>query len=107
MSQFKKLVANLPFNPSSLEDVAAYSDGLRGRAAARSIGLMFLVLGLLLQVGIAYLVQDSGNSGTGLAAVLAIGLFVIAIEAFLSWRERIMALELEILRLNYLSAGGA
>ena len=46
---FKKLLTNLPFNPSLLGQVNFYTQRLRNEAFVRGVGLTTLVLGLLIQ----------------------------------------------------------
>jgi uncharacterized repeat protein (TIGR01451 family) len=45
-----KLLANLPFNPSLMDQVAFYGKRLRAESSVRRIGLVFVTLALLVQV---------------------------------------------------------
>jgi fimbrial isopeptide formation D2 family protein len=47
---FKKLLANLPFNPSLLDQLSFYSTRLKRETAIRRLGFAFMALALLLQV---------------------------------------------------------
>lgn len=47
---FKKLIANLPFTPSLIEEVAFYYKRLRKEEAVRRTGFILLALSLILQV---------------------------------------------------------
>lgn len=47
---FKKLISNLPFNPSLIGDVAFYAKRLHGETAIRRGGLIFVVMALLVQM---------------------------------------------------------
>jgi hypothetical protein len=47
---FKKLLANLPFNPSLLDQVGFYYSRLRRDAAIRRLGFIFIALSLVVQV---------------------------------------------------------
>ena len=46
---FKKLIANLPFNPSLIHQVGFYSDRLRGEKSIRRISLLFMVMAMIVQ----------------------------------------------------------
>lgn len=52
---FRKLVSNLPFQPSSLSDIATYVKLLRSEQRLRAYGLVLLTLGMLLQLFIVIL----------------------------------------------------
>ncbi len=47
---FKKLVSNLPFNPSLIGQVGFYMDRLRAEASVRKMGFVFIVLAMLVQM---------------------------------------------------------
>jgi uncharacterized repeat protein (TIGR01451 family) len=47
---FKKLLSNLPFNPSLIDQVVFYSKRLRKEAAIRRIGFIFVALTLVIQI---------------------------------------------------------
>jgi uncharacterized repeat protein (TIGR01451 family) len=47
---FKKLLSNLPFNPSLIGQVSFYAKRMHREAAVRRIGLAFVVLAILVQV---------------------------------------------------------
>ncbi len=47
---FKKLLSNLPFNPSLINQVAFYARRMNDEARIRRTGLLFVVLAMLLQV---------------------------------------------------------
>lgn len=49
-SQFKKLLANLPFNPSLLDQVSFYAHRLRRESEVRRLGFIFMVLAMAVQV---------------------------------------------------------
>lgn len=46
---FKKLLSNLPFNPSLISQVSFYSKRLRKESSTRKLGVVFLALSLLVQ----------------------------------------------------------
>lgn len=46
---FNKLLANLPFNPSLVNQVAFYGRRLRGESSIRRVGLVVAVLALIVQ----------------------------------------------------------
>ena len=46
---FKKLLSNLPFNPSLLDQVSFYTERLKGERFVRGMGFFTLILALLLQ----------------------------------------------------------
>ncbi|MBA3757905.1 hypothetical protein H0X09_03535 [Candidatus Saccharibacteria bacterium] len=57
---FKKILANLPFNPSLVEQINFYSHRLRGEAALRRLGFIMVILSLLVQIVAAqYPAQNS------------------------------------------------
>lgn len=47
---FKKLISNLPFNPSLIGQVSFYSKRIHNEAKLRSLGFMLLVLALIIQL---------------------------------------------------------
>ena len=47
---FNKLLSNLPFNPSLIDQVAFYSSRLKKEAVVRRVGFAFIALTMLLQV---------------------------------------------------------
>lgn len=47
---FNKLLSNLPFNPSLIDQVAFYSSRLKKEAVVRRVGFVFIALTMLLQV---------------------------------------------------------
>lgn len=47
---FKKLLSNLPFNPSLISQVVFYTQRLKKEAAIRRIGLVFVALTMIVQV---------------------------------------------------------
>jgi len=47
---FKKLLSNLPFNPSLINQVAFYSKRLKAESSVRRLGVAFLVLALGVQI---------------------------------------------------------
>ena len=47
---FNKLIGNLPFNPSLMEQVSFYSKRLRQEQSIRRLGLMFVALTMLIQL---------------------------------------------------------
>lgn len=47
---FKKLISNLPFNPSLIGQVAFYAKRMNQESAIRRTGLLFVVLAMLLQM---------------------------------------------------------
>lgn len=47
---FKKLLSNLPFNPSLISQVNFYAKRLRAESSVRRLGVAFLVLGLGVQI---------------------------------------------------------
>jgi hypothetical protein len=47
---FKKLLSNLPFNPSLIGEVSFYARRMHGETAIRRTGLVFVVLAMLIQV---------------------------------------------------------
>ncbi|HTE22705.1 MAG TPA: hypothetical protein VK674_06745 [Candidatus Limnocylindria bacterium] len=47
---FKKLLSNLPFNPSLIGEVAFYAKRMHGEEAVRRAGFVFIALAVLLQV---------------------------------------------------------
>jgi hypothetical protein len=49
-NMFKKLLSNLPFNPSLIGQVAFYSRRMREESSVRRTGLVFLVLAMVLQL---------------------------------------------------------
>ncbi|MBI5906453.1 hypothetical protein HY857_00170 [Candidatus Saccharibacteria bacterium] len=58
--KFKKLLTNLPFNPSLLSDVSFYAKRLRQDAQMRRLGFIFLVLGFGVQLmAVFYPAQNS------------------------------------------------
>ncbi len=46
---FKKLVANLPFNPSLITEVKFYTERLKAERAIRSLSFLFIIAAMLLQ----------------------------------------------------------
>ena len=46
---FKKLVANLPFNPSLITQVGFYSDRLRQEKGVRRMSFVFMALAMAVQ----------------------------------------------------------
>ena len=50
MNTFKKLVSNLPFNPSLIDKVSFYAKRLHKEAAVRRTGVVFLLLALAVQM---------------------------------------------------------
>lgn len=103
---FKKLIANLPFNPSLLEELVYYSKRVSKEVNLRKMGFWLLVLALAVQAAIA-LYPPSLNPAKGPALAIAIGFILAAISGFLYARSRIIALELEIVRLSYITTGEA
>lgn len=55
---FKKLLSNLPFNPSLIHQVAFYAKRLRAESSVRRLGVMFLVLALGIQIFAASLPNE-------------------------------------------------
>lgn len=47
---FKKLISNLPFNPSLIGEVAFYAKRMHSEASVRRLGVVFVVLAMLVQV---------------------------------------------------------
>jgi hypothetical protein len=47
---FKKLLSNLPFNPSLINQVSFYMQRLKREAAIRRLGVVFMVLAVLVQI---------------------------------------------------------
>jgi hypothetical protein len=47
---FKKLVANLPFNPSLISQVTFYTERLQRERAIRSVGFMFIIMTMFVQM---------------------------------------------------------
>ena len=47
---FNKLLSNLPFNPSLIDQVAFYSSRLKKEAVVRRVGLAFIAITMLLQI---------------------------------------------------------
>lgn len=47
---FNKLIRNLPFNPSLINEVAFYAKRMRSESSIRRTGLIFIVLAMLIQV---------------------------------------------------------
>jgi hypothetical protein len=46
---FKKLVSNLPFNPSLITQITFYTDRLKKERAIRSLGFFFIIASMLIQ----------------------------------------------------------
>ncbi|HSX17816.1 MAG TPA: hypothetical protein VLE51_00455 [Candidatus Saccharimonadales bacterium] len=100
---FKKMLANLPFDPSLLEKLVFYSKKVKHEAGLRKAGFWLLALTLTVQAGIA-LYTPAATSDP--AVPLIVGFILAVIAGFLYARSRIIALELEIIRLSYITAGG-
>ncbi len=47
---FKKLLSNLPFNPSLIQQISFYAKRVKGERSIRKTGLIFVVLAMLVQV---------------------------------------------------------
>lgn len=47
---FKKLVGLIPFNPSLVDQLSAYGKNLERKSAIRRVGLIFMILGLAIQL---------------------------------------------------------
>ncbi len=58
---YKKLLSNLPFNPSLIHQLAFYSKRLQKEAAIRKIGFVFMALTMLLQI-FAYISPAQANT---------------------------------------------
>lgn len=124
ISKFKRLLGNLPFNPSLIGKVAFYAKHLKREAAIRRLGFIFIALAVFIQT-VAILnppkasVQASLDSsviekiettlhklpeiGSGLAMVL--GFSVTAIVAYFFMRAKLMNKELELVRNEYKNSG--
>ncbi len=59
---FKKLLSNLPFNPSLIHQVAFYSKRLRQESSIRRLGFVFISLTMALQLFAAISPAEAGNS---------------------------------------------
>ncbi len=57
---FKKLLSNLPFNPSLINQVSFYMRRMRKEAAVRRVGLVFIVLTMMVQF-FAVIVPPQGS----------------------------------------------
>lgn len=73
-----KLLANLPFNPSMLEDVSFYAKRLRRESFLRKIGLAFIILSLVVQIFAAAVppeksLAQSSNNDVVIGGVANIG----------------------------------
>jgi len=62
---FKKLLSNLPFNPSLIGQLTFYTKRLRNEASVRRFGVAFLVLSLLVQVFAAAVPSESSLARSG------------------------------------------
>ncbi len=51
---FKKLLANLPFNPSLIDQVVFYGRSLNKQALGRRLGFLFIGLALFVQLLVAF-----------------------------------------------------
>ncbi|HZP55692.1 MAG TPA: hypothetical protein VFB03_02900 [Candidatus Saccharimonadales bacterium] len=102
---FKKLVANLPFNPSLIDEVVGYGKKTRQEVILRKLGLWFVLLAVFIQ-GLIFLhpPQQSGSDNGLLPMVIGFSTAVIA--GYLYARSKIIALELEIIRLSFVTTGG-
>lgn len=131
-SMFKKLLANLPYNPGLIDQVILYKQTLRNEVNLRRLGLLLLVLSLSLQVFIMLSspLSPKGNRSwqtcsTGAptniscaavkkvyslpsvspkTAVMVLGI-IGTLAVYLLVRSRMMSRELEILRRQYLQSG--
>ena len=102
---FKKLISNLPFSPSLLEQLASYSKRMKHESSRRKIGFWLLSLGLVAQIAVT-IYPSNLSPAKNPTLPLVVGFILAAIAGFLYARCRLMALELEIIRLHYINAGG-
>ncbi len=49
-NMFKKLIASLPYNPSTIDQIAFYSKRLKRENSLRKLGLLFVILSMLVQI---------------------------------------------------------
>ncbi len=62
---FKKLLSNLPFNPSLINQIGFYSKRLRSESAFRRLGFMFVALSLVVQLVAVALPSESTLARSG------------------------------------------
>ena len=93
---FKRLLSNLPFNPSLINRVANYAAYLQQEVRLRRLGILLLIACLVLQlVPLVSLPHRYPNP----AILILIILIVIALFCWL--RARLLSKELAIVRKEY------
>lgn len=122
---FKKLLANLPFNPGLLEEVIFYQNRVKKEARLRLFGLLAVILAVSVQIMFltsspAHKFYETADqtpfrSAVGKANELpqiskhSLIIFDGCLLFFAAWlyvRSRIIIDELEIIRQNFITTGG-
>jgi hypothetical protein len=62
---FKKLISNLPFNPSLIQQISFYADRIHKEEHARRIGVLFMVLTLCVQLFAVTVQPESSMASSG------------------------------------------
>ncbi len=61
---FKKLLSNLPFNPSLISQVSFYAQRIKRESSVRKVGLVFIVLAMGVQMLAAISPAQASNTGS-------------------------------------------
>ena len=93
---FKKLLSNLPFNPSLIGQVTSYANHLQTEVRLRRLGLLVLIVCLAIQI---VPLVSLGHSGTAL--VLAVLVILILLALFFWRRALLLRKEIEVVRKDY------
>ena len=101
---FKKLIANLPFNPGLIEETIAYGKTMHRETSLRKFSFWLLSLSTLAQAAI-YFFGSKQPISVDSAWPLLIGFIMAVLSGFMYARSQIIALEVEIIRLSYVTNG--
>lgn len=99
---FKKLLANLSFNPGLLEEVILYQKRMQREARLRLYGLMLVVLAILLQV----VASANGLISINTSTIIIVDGTLLFITTWLCLRSYLIAKELEVIRQTFISVSG-
>ena len=93
---FKKLLSNLPFNPSLIHQVTAYAEHLQTEVRLRRLGVLVLVVCLSIQIVPLVSLQHNGA-----LPVILILVILTALALYCWLRARLLRKEIEVVRKDY------
>jgi hypothetical protein len=122
---FKRLVSNLPYNPSLINRLSRYGAQLKREANLRRVGVTFLALALTLQLVAVLTAHGAGQCSSNAASCrsnsvysyfnnvtysastlpLLIGAVVVFMASFFYLKTKVMAKEVEIIRKEHGRSG--